>query len=84
MVYSEQVLSTTVCICFVNAVKLGLGRRMSAIPEDNFRPLLQWLFFYSITALLALAAVKVSIAFHLLRLTQGIRYKKFLESMIGE
>jgi hypothetical protein len=57
---------------------------MASITPDMMVKMLHWQFFHSLIVTIGISLVKLSVAFFLLRLVPGKKYKMFLYGMISK
>ncbi|KAL4926366.1 uncharacterized protein BDV17DRAFT_299756 [Aspergillus undulatus] len=77
---AAMICSGAVLACFVGESHHGLGQYMQAIFANNdFGPLLKWMWPHAIMVVLGISLVKISIGFFLLRFTNQ---KKLLKPII--
>ncbi|OJD40489.1 phosphatidylserine decarboxylase [Diplodia corticola] len=79
-----MVLSLIVMVCFVQEIKYGLGKHAVVMLSDsvNYTKFSKWLYIHSLIIMVAVSAVKVSIALFLMRLAERTRKVRFLWGMI--
>ncbi|KAL1652045.1 hypothetical protein SLS58_000169 [Diplodia intermedia] len=79
-----QVLSIIVMVCFVEETKYGLGKHAVVMLSDpvSYTQFSKWLYIHSLIIMVAVSAVKVSIALFLMRLAERTRKVRFLWGMI--
>ncbi|OMP86311.1 hypothetical protein BK809_0003481 [Diplodia seriata] len=79
-----QVLSIIVMVCFVEETKYGLGKHTVVMLSDpvSSTQFSKWLYIHSLIIMVAVSAVKVSIALFLMRLAERTRKVRFLWGMI--
>ncbi|KAI9050571.1 hypothetical protein LZ554_005732 [Drepanopeziza brunnea f. sp. 'monogermtubi'] len=77
-IIAATVLGGVVFICYVGGTKNGRGRYTADIRPDEMVRMLHWQFYHSIANTVGISLVKFSVAFFLLRLVPGKRFKMFL------
>ncbi|KAK0664703.1 hypothetical protein DIS24_g215 [Lasiodiplodia hormozganensis] len=80
----SMVLSIVVMVCFVEEIKYGLGKHAIVMLSDpvGYTQFSKWLYVHSLIIMVAVSAVKVSIALFLMRLAERTRKVRFLWGMI--
>lgn len=75
-----MVLSIVVLVCFVQETEHGLGKHAAVMVMDpvNYTKFSKWLYAHAIIVMVAVSAVKISIALFLMRLAQRTRNVRFL------
>ncbi|KAF2872245.1 hypothetical protein BDV95DRAFT_605876 [Massariosphaeria phaeospora] len=79
---AAMVCSIASCGIFLYVVQLGMGKHIFAIPPDNIKPLLMWIFVVGVVIPLAVCFVKISIACFLLPLTGRTGLRGFLWGIV--
>ncbi|KAF7165757.1 hypothetical protein CNMCM5623_009836 [Aspergillus felis] len=75
----SQACAFGVLACFVGETHHGLGHYSIDIGLEDFEPLSKWTFFHAIVIVLGISAVKISLAFFLLRFTSHNTFiKRFI------
>ncbi|GME41292.1 Bacterial alpha-L-rhamnosidase [Neofusicoccum parvum] len=79
-----MILSVVVMACFAVETKYGLGKHAAVMIADPvaYMEFSKWLYVHSLIVMVAVSAVKVSIALFLMRLAQRTRNVRFLWGMI--
>ncbi|EKD21422.1 oxidoreductase [Drepanopeziza brunnea f. sp. 'multigermtubi' MB_m1] len=77
-IIAATVLGAIVFTCYIGGTKNGRGRYTVDISPDEMARMLHWEFYHSIANTVGIALVKFSVAFFLLRLVPGRRFKMFL------
>lgn len=79
-------LSIVVLVCFVQETEHGLGKHAAVMVMDpvNYTKFSKWLYAHAIIVMVAVSAVKISIALFLMRLAQRTRNVRFLWGTIGK
>ncbi|EOD50312.1 putative phosphatidylserine decarboxylase protein [Neofusicoccum parvum UCRNP2] len=80
-----MILSVVVMACFAVETKYGLGKHAAVMIADPvaYMEFSKWLYVHSLIVMVAVSAVKVSIALFLMRLAQRTRNVRFLWGMIA-
>ncbi|KAF2205511.1 hypothetical protein GQ43DRAFT_362224 [Delitschia confertaspora ATCC 74209] len=80
-----MILTTGTFACFVAETHYGLGRHFMAMVMEpaNYAKFAEILYVHSIIVMVAVSAVKISIALFLLRLSTRTPYSRFLYGIIG-
>jgi hypothetical protein len=61
-----------------------MGRHIQFIESPHMENLMHWQYYHSWIVVVGVSLVKVSIAFFLLRLVSGRKYRWFLKGVIGK
>lgn len=72
-------------VCFIEETKYGLGKHAIVMLSDpvGYTQFSKWLYVHSLIIMVAVSAVKVSIALFLMRLAERTRKVRFLWGMIS-